>query len=59
MATKLRKFKGHFITDAEPKIGDTVICTQRKNFNYGLTSVVTDLYTDTKNWKVIIPPKED
>ena len=60
MATKikLRKFKGHFISDIAPKIGDTVICTQRKNFNYGLTSVVKNLIIDTKNWKVIIPPKK-
>lgn len=53
---KSKKFKGHTISDRKPIVGDTMICIQRKNVNYGLTTVVNKaILIDTVNWKVIEP----
>ena len=56
---KTRKFKGHLISDRKPEVGDTMICVQRKNINYGLTTFLKyALMLDTVNWKVIVYPNE-
>ena len=58
MAT--RKFKGMTITDDLPKKGDIIVCIQKKNFNYGQTTVNNfddPALMDTKNWKVVLEPK--
>ena len=57
---KTKKFKGYIISDKKPEAGDTVICIQRKNFNYGATSKVSrvDIPLDTVNWKVIVLDEE-
>lgn len=53
---KTRKFKKFIISDRQPKVGDVTVCIQKKNFNYGLTSPVTEAIlglVDTKVWKVV------
>jgi len=52
---KVKKFRGHLITDQKPKIGDDTICTNRKSCNYGLISPVHTLLIENDDWKVIIP----
>lgn len=47
------------LPDAAPKIGDRMICIQKKNFNYKLIATATKQQVelgiiDTKNWKVIL-----
>ena len=53
----MKKVKGYEITDEIPKEGDTVVCVQRNNFNYGKTEIVTkqqaELGTVDKKWKVV------
>lgn len=60
MKNKFRKFGAFYITEAQPVAGDKMVCVQRKNMNYGLTSVATEaqiknnIILDTVNWKVCI-----
>ena len=54
----MKKVKGYEVTNDEPKEGDSMICVQRKNINYGLVVTATkqqvELNTiDKTNWKVI------
>ena len=56
---KKKKLKGYEFSNREPKIGDTMICVNKKSVNYGLLSQpVTKLQIDvgsidTINWKVV------
>ena len=55
----MKKFKGFIVTDAEPKIGDIMVCVNKGSINYGLLiNPVNDAQTrsgsiDTNNWKVV------
>ena len=55
--SKITKLMGVKIIDRLPKPGDTMICVNKNNFNYGITcNVSTSLdvtLIDTGNWKVI------
>ncbi len=61
----VKKFKNVFISEVEPKAGDTMICIHVSNFNYGKTCVVTeaqikyDIPLDRKNWKVVVPETKE
>jgi hypothetical protein len=50
----IRKFKGYFISDRKPEIGDKIICTNKKSVNYGLTSEVKTLFMFDPAWLVIV-----
>ena len=59
---KTRKFKKFIISDEEPKMGNTMVCVQKKNINFGKTTIITipngKTVLDTKNWKVIVQPQQ-
>ena len=54
-----KKFKGLLISDNEPKVGDVMICIQKKNVCYGQLSEPVNHFQvksgaiDTINWKVV------
>lgn len=59
---KNKKFKGYIISDQAPKVGDKMICVQKKNFNFVNVETATDFQVkhnviDTVNWKVIVEDK--
>lgn len=59
---KTRKFGKFIITDELPKIGDTMVCIQRSNFNYEQTIIngISDPdMVDTKKWKVVLKPENN
>ena len=57
---KTRKFGKLFITDAMPKVGDTMVCVHRSSADYERTIVNDVPYAtmiDTKKWKVVVQPE--
>ena len=54
---KTKKFLEYIISNVKPKVGDIMVCIQKNNINYGLTSPVSKVafgFIDTKNWKVVV-----
>jgi hypothetical protein len=47
------------ITDIPYTVGDTIVCIQKNNLNYGHTIIVTQVYEwdDFKIWKKVITKK--
>lgn len=56
---KTKTLKGFTYSDREPKVGDVMICIQKKNINYGTLEKVNSTQAkypetiDTINWKVV------